>query len=724
MVEKKDWKYGPKYLIPVFEFIPHPAAGEENIAPGTYCLGKIGAVTGNLSDIKIEGISKLKASLSINANEELVLTLSGVRDASEIKWNGNVSSVWDYANTEQTPEIFVEGDKVHFTDEASVFKVNIQDGAEMRVDTVFFDNKTKNYTLGGNGIITKGNFVKSGEGSVTISGDHTYTGEVHLRGGLTSVSSLANSTQAYGNLGGVKSGVSSFTIEDGAVLNVTSAVKNGSLIRIFAEGVITNTSTFTQEKAITGDTLIKRGGGYFDMQGNLMAKCLRVEGGTFSMGNSYTNKVILGGGGALSGSAFVSSPLEIKSGAKATLNTANRVTYTNTLSGNGQITVYGCTEKGSGWYATRTPLQLNMKSFGGTLVAQAVYAEDGRFTLDTANGSDSLTLDIPSGIIVQNRAKTLRIGKLIGNGSLGGYCTFSNDGSTGTNTWQVGNDEDFTFNGGVVASDRFVKKGRGVMTVGATSMWTTSGAVTIEEGEIKILTNAASSKLGSLGTGVLTVAAGAKLSGFTANSASNAEKIPMTNSSYIINGTINPNNLSTIFGNSYANMGGKDVTINSGGKLEVMAGIVSRTARAAACLTNVKKMTMNDGAILSLTFSSTYNPATYVTSEDKSESFTVFQATSSSIGNIILNLPDLLPYSKNLYYDYSDINNGVITIRYREIAIKGDVNGDGIVNGTDIQAIINFIVGGQYDEKADVNEDGVVNGTDIQEIINIIVSTE
>jgi autotransporter-associated beta strand protein len=314
VVEKKDWKYGPKYLIPVFEFTTHPVAGEENIAPGTYCLGKIGAVTGNLSDIKIEGISKLKASLSVNANEELVLTLSGVRDAGEIKWNGNVSSVWDYANTEnflsydqtQTPEIFVDGDKVHFTDEASTFKVNIQDGAEMRVDTMFFDNRTKNYTLGGNGIITKGNFVKSGEGSVTISGDHTYTGEVHLRGGVTSVSSLASTTQAYGNLGGIKSGISSFTIEDGAVLNVTAAVKNGSLIRVFAEGVITNSYTFTQEKAITGDTLIKRGGGYFDMQGSLMAKCLRVEGGTFNLGSSYTNKGILGVGGTLSVGAFVS----------------------------------------------------------------------------------------------------------------------------------------------------------------------------------------------------------------------------------------------------------------------------------------------------------------------------------------------------------------------------------------------------------------------------------
>ena len=56
--------------------------------------------------------------------------------------------------------------------------------------------------------------------------------------------------------------------------------------------------------------------------------------------------------------------------------------------------------------------------------------------------------------------------------------------------------------------------------------------------------------------------------------------------------------------------------------------------------------------------------------------------------------------------------------------IRGDVNGDGVVNGTDIQAIINLIVESEYDEKADVNEDGTVNGTDIQEVINIIVNAE
>jgi hypothetical protein len=56
--------------------------------------------------------------------------------------------------------------------------------------------------------------------------------------------------------------------------------------------------------------------------------------------------------------------------------------------------------------------------------------------------------------------------------------------------------------------------------------------------------------------------------------------------------------------------------------------------------------------------------------------------------------------------------------------VRGDVNSDGIVNGTDIQAVINFIIAGTYDEKADVNKDDVVNGTDIQEIINIIVNTD
>ena len=56
--------------------------------------------------------------------------------------------------------------------------------------------------------------------------------------------------------------------------------------------------------------------------------------------------------------------------------------------------------------------------------------------------------------------------------------------------------------------------------------------------------------------------------------------------------------------------------------------------------------------------------------------------------------------------------------------IKGDVNKDGKVNGTDIQAVINIITEEEYEKDADVNQDQKVNGTDIQEIVNIIVNEE
>ena len=52
---------------------------------------------------------------------------------------------------------------------------------------------------------------------------------------------------------------------------------------------------------------------------------------------------------------------------------------------------------------------------------------------------------------------------------------------------------------------------------------------------------------------------------------------------------------------------------------------------------------------------------------------------------------------------------------------KGDVNGDGVVDGADIQEVINTILSGEYVEKADVNKDKVVDGADIQEVINVIL---
>jgi M6 family metalloprotease-like protein len=52
-------------------------------------------------------------------------------------------------------------------------------------------------------------------------------------------------------------------------------------------------------------------------------------------------------------------------------------------------------------------------------------------------------------------------------------------------------------------------------------------------------------------------------------------------------------------------------------------------------------------------------------------------------------------------------------------AIKGDLNGDGIVNALDIQLEINACVAGASEAVYDLNEDGIVNALDIQTVINI-----
>ena len=59
---------------------------------------------------------------------------------------------------------------------------------------------------------------------------------------------------------------------------------------------------------------------------------------------------------------------------------------------------------------------------------------------------------------------------------------------------------------------------------------------------------------------------------------------------------------------------------------------------------------------------------------------------------------------------------------YAQSALNGDVNGDGNVNITDVNAIISIILDGKTTTPAaDVNSDGTVNITDINAIINVIL---
>jgi hypothetical protein len=65
----------------------------------------------------------------------------------------------------------------------------------------------------------------------------------------------------------------------------------------------------------------------------------------------------------------------------------------------------------------------------------------------------------------------------------------------------------------------------------------------------------------------------------------------------------------------------------------------------------------------------------------------------------------------------------VMHIMKEEETVTGDLNGDGIVNALDIQAIINAAVEGSTDPKFDLTGDGVVNALDIQTVINIAAAS-
>ena len=66
-------------------------------------------------------------------------------------------------------------------------------------------------------------------------------------------------------------------------------------------------------------------------------------------------------------------------------------------------------------------------------------------------------------------------------------------------------------------------------------------------------------------------------------------------------------------------------------------------------------------------------------------------------------------------------NRQVVTL-LEQTALKGDVNGDGIVNGGDVTALYNYLLNNQEVEgNPDVNEDGNVNGGDVTALYNLLL---
>lgn len=584
-IETKNWQHGPEYLNPIIEVVYH---GEGDIEPGKYLIGKATEIKGSINDIQIEGVSSNKKATLITEEGNLYIIIEGMRSATTINWTGSESTVWDLDNTanftkEDEKSTFVTGDDVFFGDDATQFNVTIN--SELETDTIFVEN-TKAYTIQGAGSLTGNSTLnKNGKGLLTIKTENSYTGGNRISGGAVIVTSLANSTQAKGNLGAVTTSASKFIIENGGELRTTATVTNGSAIKFESEagGIINNSADFTVDRAMTGTKLTKKGSGWMKLNvSNTSLNTLVITAGTVQCLNSNTPaKTVEFQGGTLRENTSTSYTINVPQGKQGYWYMANRSNYSNKITGAGTLTAYCVTEKGTNYYATRTAVQCDFSNFEGTLIPTSSLDDPSvlRFTLNTSSGMPKGTMNIASNVEVQNSGKTFRIGKLTGSGALGGGCTFSNGTSVGANTWQVGNDANWGCSVKVTSNSNLVKLGTGKITWSGAN--TNTGATTIKEGELCITTS------GKLGTGKLTIAQGATFSG--ANSTSKQ----LENASVEVNGILRPGSYNGAFSGTLF-FSGKNVTLNQSAVLIVGTNKCA-TASVNGCtnLQNIGTLTIN-----------------------------------------------------------------------------------------------------------------------------------
>jgi autotransporter-associated beta strand protein len=582
--------YGPKYLTPVIEVVNHG----NDIASGEYLIIEgVETIKGKLTDIVIEGLGTSKKSSLHQDGDKIYLVINDVRQAGDIVWTGAQSADWQFsgdanfaltAQPDGAAETFVSGDIVRFNDDATKLSINVK--GDIEADSIIVDSK-KNYTFKGTGaLIGNTTLVKRGTGNLTVQTDNTYTGGTRLSGGTLTVTTLSNANVAYGNLGAVNTAANKFVIENGAELATSGVVTQGSPMLMAGTdgGVINNAGDFVVNKPISGTTLTKRGGGWMKMNVASTLQRLIVEAGTVQCinANKVANTVEFRGGSYLenTGSNFT---LYVPKGKSGNWNTVDNATYSNKITGEGTLTVYCSEIKGNTWFATRTQLAMDFSAFEGTIKATGHSGDSGaRWTLNTAKGMPNGTLNIADGLTIQNTGKVFAIGRVMGDkGLLGGFASFSSNGGNGVNTWQIGNDDSWTWGGKVTSNSILTKVGEGHVTLKGASDHT--GATNINAGELTI-TNTA-----TLGTGVLSVKNGATLSGVTA-----ANK-DLTNSSVTVaKGATLRVGASETATTGVMRFGGKNVTLAEGSTLRLAVNkAASGTATGGTSIQNIGRLTMN-----------------------------------------------------------------------------------------------------------------------------------
>lgn len=474
VIEKKNWPKGggPAYNAPVFRIEGNPATGE-------YLLGEVAALTGNIEDVIIEGLSSKKATLS-HEDGNLKLTVIDYK-AKNLTWTGSVDGKWNtdatanFTDADGQSSVFVPGSNVVIGDKAQQTTITVS--GDVAPKTVAFNNETKIFTLTGDSLRGEATLTKTGAGEARIQ-NVNHLGATTISGGKLTVSSLANNSgKEYGSLGDVKKII---TIENGATLSIAETATSNQPIRIGEGGAVIAVNankTLTQSGPISGSsqTLTKTGSGTLTTPASFSVKKLIIQQGTVSASQS-NNTVSLPENVEFQGGTLYSPTTDgmpgfgtkanfiVPEGKKGTFYGSSRGTHTGKLTGLGTFTVYGT--------GVRCYWDGDWSAFEGTLVPalQKRGSYDPSFDFRNSKGLPKATLKLNSGVTFNSTAN-IAIANVIGTGTLGGSVTYTIGGQ----------------NDNIMASFNstapVVKKGSGYMY--CTSVGSISGGLTVEEGELR-----------------------------------------------------------------------------------------------------------------------------------------------------------------------------------------------------------------------------------------------
>ena len=488
-------KFGPRYKSPVFEFVIN---GE--VQPGTYDLGAVDALTGNIDEVIVEGFPTNRKTTLVYADKKLQLVVEEAREASTAIWNGTAdNAIWQQAVSENfltngVSTYSTDGDKVVFNDDAVT--TNVQIRGAVSPSEVVFNNATKSYVITGDSIVGGAPITKNEAGMLTLN-NINHSGNTVVNGGTLVATLLANNSgQTWGSLGDVSKTI---TLNEGTTLRANGVIITDQ--RLLIDGNVSvdvpsgKSVIFNKGIRGAGATLSKTGAGSMETstETNTFGKLI-IKAGTMTSNYASNYKESLPPtvefqGGTLWAANNESSNINntadfiVPTGKTGTLYGGYRSTYTGSLTGGGTFNVY------TG--GVRFYLDGDWSEFTGTVVAGMNNRQNKKqynpvWEFRNANGLPNATLNVQDKVQVNNSGKDIELGSLKGTGYL-----------VGSGKWILNNAQNLTlstihvgvpavFNPGLgdvaVQTSPLVKRGAGKLTL--STLGNINGPMTIEEGTV------------------------------------------------------------------------------------------------------------------------------------------------------------------------------------------------------------------------------------------------